>query len=323
MMSHFFNIGHNSYNARGFPWIDKIIAGFTQLSDCPQCGASRHEPLGDIQVTLEATKGRQWPDVLGCGAHPFFIVSARVIEAWRVETIASVPVGGRVSFVPPLPEQLQSIEPPAYFWLDGEKMLGAKMAFNASGFLGMRVCPMCGRHIYDVGATYDRQRAGVCPYVFVEGTWDGMNLFTTDLSPAMFFCTEAVMECARKHRHTNFRFTPVEAGNASWSRGIDYLGKQWPPQHPLRPSEGKTIDQWVEKLRNPAQRYEARRALLDLGKDAAPVVPSLISMLHDETLRREAALLLSALGKLGVPLGVEGEAAARQHDDWFQNTLGR
>jgi len=326
MRPRFFTIGHNSAYNSGMPEIQMISVGLFDEGSCKTCGTSKRNPSGDLTVTVgPSEEARSWPDIIACGDYPCFVVSGRAVEEWRSEDIGSLFIGGKVLFTGPLPERLQGHEPPKYFWLDGRRMLGAQLDFDASGFAGAWVCSTCGCCAYDVGATYDRQRAGACPYVFVEETWNGTNLFTTDLSPAMFFCTDAVVECARKHRLTNFRFTPVEAGGASWSQGIDYLGKQWPPYSSLRPSEGKTINQWVEQLRNPSQRYKARVALLDLGKDAAPMVPSLISMLHDndEAVRREAALLLSALEKMGVPLGAEGEAAARQHEEWFQKTIGR
>jgi hypothetical protein len=296
------------------------------LPSCPECGVAPSQIFtGDLEVTLEKRKGSKWPDALGCGAASLFIVSARVLEAWRDDAVGAFPIGGGISFTGALPKRLRDGRPPEYFWLDGQKMLGAKMDFDAAGFVDVRFCFACGNRIDDISATHEKQRSGLWPYAFVPDTWNGADLFTTDLSPAAFFCTNAVMECARRHRHTNFRFIPVEAGSATWSRGIDYLGKQWPPRHPLRPSEGKTVEQWVEQLREPSKRHEARVALLDLGKNAAPAVPTLTRLLHDndEELRREAALLFSVLARVGVPLGTEGKAAARHYEEWFQKTLGR
>jgi hypothetical protein len=322
-MPRFFSVRDNSSRTSGYPWIIDITVGLDSKGECPECEGPLDRPSGDLQVRLQTNKGKMWPDALGCGAYSLFIVSERVLAAWRADKVGEFPLGGRIIFSPPLPKRLEHCAPPAYFWLDGEKMLGARLDFETSGFVGVQFCSTCGRRWDDDDATYERQ-SRPWSYTFVKGSWNGANLFTTDLSPAAFFCTDAVMECARKHGHTNFRFIPVEAGDATWSEGIDYLGKQWPPHHPLRPSEGKTLDQWVEQLRWPAKRYEARRALLDLGKEAAPAVPALTRLLHDEdeAIRREAALLFSAFGKLGVPLGSEGEAAAREHEDWFQKTLG-
>ncbi|MEX0675994.1 MAG: hypothetical protein WD063_02885 [Pirellulales bacterium] len=326
-MTSFFSIADNSFDTRGFPWVDHIVSGAVEvaLPSCPECGVAPSRIFsGDLDVTLEKRKGSKWPDALGCGAASLFIVSARVLDAWHHDEAGTFPIGGRISFTGPFPKPLQDVRPPEYFWLDGEKMLGAKMDFDASGFVDVRFCSACGNRTDDISATHDKQRSGPWPYAFVPNTWNGANLFTTDLSPAAFFCTDAVMQCARRHHHTNFRLIPVEAGGATWSPGIDYLGKQWPAHHALRASEGKTVAEWVEQLREPSKRYEARVALLDLGKDAASAIRTLTGLLHDndEGLRREAALLFSALARVGVPLPRQGKAAARQHDDWFQKTLG-
>jgi hypothetical protein len=327
-MTAFFTISDNSLDSRGFPWIDRIVGGVVQCNAplCGECGLSPSRIItGDLEVILEQNDACRWPDALGCGAASLFVVSDRALEAWRDDGVGELPVGGRISFRAPIPTRLQNVKPPAYFWVDGDKIMGAKMDFDASGFVGVLFCRACGNRIIDVSATYDSQHSGVRPYVFLPNTWTGANLFTTDLSSAKFFCTQTVMECARQHQHTNFRFIPVVSGVGSWSKGIDYLGKPWPPHHPLRPSEGKSLDQWLDQLRVPSERYEARIALLDLGLEAVPAIPALTRLLHDndEGVRREAALLFSALQKLGVPLGSEGEAAARQHDEWFQKTLGR
>ena len=97
-----------------------------------------------------------------------------------------------------------------YFWLDGQKIQGAMLDFEESGFVNVQFCPECNTRTDDIGATFDRQHSRVYPYAFRPGTWTGLNLFTTDLSHCSFFCTEAVVECARKHKLTNFRFVPAE-----------------------------------------------------------------------------------------------------------------
>ena len=102
-------------------------------------------------------------------------------------------------------------------------MRGALMDFDASGFVDVRFCPECGTRTDDISATGTRRQSAPYPYAFRLGTWNGDHLFTTDLSPCAFFCTERVLECARKHRLTNFRFTAAEDGPQPGSKGIDYL----------------------------------------------------------------------------------------------------
>jgi hypothetical protein len=177
---------------------------------------------GDIDVTLEPRKGSAWPDVLGCGAYPFFIVSKRVIEAWRQEGIGPFP-HHRVNILSPLPEKLRSRPHPQYFWLDGTGLRGALLDFAASGFVGVRFCPRCGNRTEDIGATYERRRSTAFPFEFVPGTWAGAKVFTTDLSPTKFFCTEDIVRCATAYDLTNFRFLRAEDGHAPGSKGIQYL----------------------------------------------------------------------------------------------------
>jgi hypothetical protein len=221
-MTAFFSVGHNSNYNRGFPWISEIVEGLHRGWHCDQCGVDEYYTEGDLRVRLESKKGTMWPDVLGCGHHPLFIVSGRVLEDWRRDGIGSFPAR-RLEFAPPLPIRLQDIDCPTYFWIDGDKLLGAKLDFDASGIVDNRFCPGCGTRADDICKTYERQHSAVWPFTFVPGTWNGANLFTTDLSSAAFFCTDKVVDCGRQHRHTNFRFIPVEEGHATSSKGLQYL----------------------------------------------------------------------------------------------------
>jgi hypothetical protein len=171
---------------------------------------------------LEREEADAWPDVLGCGAYPLLVVSGRVIDAWRTEQIGVFPAA-RMRLSRPFPAGLGTAEPPDYWWIDGGKMFGARMDFDASGFVGTRFCSACHRRTDDISKTYDRQHSETWPYKFIDGTWTGAELFTTDLSPAAFFCTKRVVECAARNKHMNFRFTRVESGIATSSPGLDYL----------------------------------------------------------------------------------------------------
>lgn len=320
MISEFLHVSHNSHHKRGTPWIQGIHAGIEHDKTCTVCGARYHRPIGDLQVSFDESKGSEWPDVLGCGARPLFIVSQWVIEAWQAEGIPEIAVGGRVLCTGTLPVRLEEVPPPEYFWIDGGRMLGAELDLAASGFVGVTYCLECNGFRNDVSATFKRRYARVCPYVFVANTYQGAQLFTTSFSESIFFCTMRMLEIARKHRLTNFKFTPVEAGVAAWSKGIDYLGKKWPPHYPLRPSEGKSLQQWIQEFRIPSGRAKAQIALVDLGIDVVPAVPELVAMWrgNDSSLRYAAAHLLGQLREHGVPLTAEGEVAAQDHADRFE-----
>ena len=217
----FLSVRHNSFSVRGTPWAQKVVQGLTTGPACEVCGVESYRADGPISVLLEPGKGVEWPDVLGCGAYPFFIVSARVLEIWQDEGVGSFP-HHRVDILPPFPGKIAT-PPPEYCWIDGSKMRGAAIDFDASGFVGVRFCPGCGNRTDDVGATYDRRRSGTWPFQIVAGSWNGAKLFTTDLSPTKFFCTQDVLHSAARHRLTNFRFLRAEDGDDAASKGIAYL----------------------------------------------------------------------------------------------------
>lgn len=218
-----FSISDNSFDTRGFPWGAKVRGNMIEYY-CSTCGAHCEEPSGDVSIKLERKKGSKWGDVLGDGSQSLFTVSKRVIEDWKREDIGEFP-RHRATIVEPYPKKLEGTTPLEYYWIDGDLMLGAKLDFEASGFVGVFHCPECNSLKYDISATYDRQHSAVWPYAFIEGTWNGTNIYTTDISSRCFFCTEKVIECAVKYGHTNFRFTPVEEGLAISSKGLPYLKK--------------------------------------------------------------------------------------------------
>jgi hypothetical protein len=224
-MTTFFSVSDNSFYKKGFPWITTTIPSHRIGPECPECHGPTYQPRGDLDVVdvlLDPKKGSRWPDLLGSGDEQLFIVSERLLDAWRTEGVGEFPAS-RLRIMGPLPKRLQGTTPPAYWWIQGDKLLGARLDLEASGWVDVRECPRCGRRRYNISATFDRQHSAPWSYMFVEGSWNGTHLFTTNLSPACFFCTEAVVDCARKHRLTNFRFIPVEEGDGIGSPGLPYL----------------------------------------------------------------------------------------------------
>jgi hypothetical protein len=183
--------------------------------ECPECGADGRSPTGDLRGLLDLNRATHWPDAIGCGAYPLLIVSERVAEAWGAT--GDYPAH-RIEFIDPIPTGLRGVTRPEYFWIDGSAMPGARLDFEASGYVGVHFCSTCGRRMDDISKTYDRQHSGVWPYAFVDGSWNGAHLFTTDLSPGVFFCSEDLANISRQCCHTNLRFTPIEQGAlADWS----------------------------------------------------------------------------------------------------------
>lgn len=217
----FFRAGNNSAWRKGTPWIARIANGLHRTPPCPSCGTVSRFADSEIEVILDSKRGTEWPDVLGCGSRPLFIISERVLVAWSSIGIPDPPrhpvvvTGG-------IPAALSSGNMPEYFWLDGTRLGGAAIDFDASGYVNVSFCSFCGKRTQDISATHRRQRDEKFPFVFLDGSWDGKDLFTTDLSPAVFFCTERVVQCASEHGLTNFRFVPIEKGPGYSGSGISY-----------------------------------------------------------------------------------------------------
>ena len=201
-----------------FPWIQTLSEGLIQTYYCKRCDRKINYAEGELRAILDKKKGTKWSDVIGCGHFPFFIVSENVIKAWKQEGITDIPYH-KVWIENPLPKRLTGTKPPEYFWIDGKKMKGALLDFDSSGFVGVEFCTECGTRTDNISATYDKQWGGFS-YFFKKDSWNGTDLFTTDLSETAFFCTEKLVECAIKYRLTNFRFVPIEQGGGD---GIKYL----------------------------------------------------------------------------------------------------
>ena len=82
------------------------------------------------------------------------------------------------------------------------------MDFEASGYVGVERCTACGRWWEDIKAA----RPGDFPVVFDYDASSGEDLFTTDMSRLVFYCTHRVLECAKDNQLTNVAFRPVEEG---------------------------------------------------------------------------------------------------------------
>ena len=100
------------------------------------------------------------------------------------------------------------VDAPEYYWVDGERHRAARMNFEVSGYVGVEHCEACDVWSYDIEASKPRE----FPVVFDYDATRGLDLFTTDMSSRAFYCTERVLECAKKHRLTNVAFRPVEEG---------------------------------------------------------------------------------------------------------------
>ncbi len=209
-----YRFSDNTFDNRGFTWAMSIHPMSQVIHHaCSTCKTVEDRPSGAFDVTVEG--GTKYPDVLGCGAFPFLIVSQAVISAWYEAAITSFhtyPVG--VAEVKS--RRLRDTIPPKYFRVEINGR--CKIDSVASNIPVVRICPECGRVIekpvYPFAHTHQ----------MVPGSWDGSPLFRdAEFYPTLHFCTELVFHLASRHRFTNFRFEPMDAVPTPEGKGIEYL----------------------------------------------------------------------------------------------------
>lgn len=173
------------------------LLGFTPLhglstSVCPACRNIAYDIPDLIHAELERWSGTL-PDAIGCGHYPLLAISSRVLDDWeRSCGVGKLPVGTI---------ELPGDEP-AYYWVRGERTVGARIDEALSGRrTAARRCPTCGT----VTNPEEEELLAISP-----STWNGSHDFTTRFSPTVLFCTERVVRCAAKNKHTNFSFTSAE-----------------------------------------------------------------------------------------------------------------
>jgi hypothetical protein len=204
----FFNVTHDAFKNFDFPWVSKLAEGEIEGKPCRKCGGTRHPGSGAITVSLVPKRGQKWPDLLGIGSASMLIVSENVIRAWEMDNLAK-PQVYKVIVPKPYPEKIADI-PPAYYWIDGGKAIGARLDFDTSTVPEPGYCLTCGQCISEDYETYRQRYPQVWQCKFKDESWNGACLFTTDLSPFFFFCTHELIDCACRHHLTNFLFIPLE-----------------------------------------------------------------------------------------------------------------
>jgi hypothetical protein len=204
----------NSMHTRGFTWAMNVHPRSEMVHRaCRECGSVDHYPSGAFDVTVEG--GTKYPDVLGCGAYSFLIVSARAVAVWQeagVTAFHTYPVN--VAEVKS--KRLEASAAPQYYSVEIDGRCALDLA--ASGIGNVRICPGCQRVIAPPRMSSDIR------FVLTPGSWDGTDLFRDITTyPRVSFCTDRILQLAGQHRLTNFRFEPMAGPIDPRSKGIDYL----------------------------------------------------------------------------------------------------
>jgi hypothetical protein len=207
-MNELYELRDNSMHLPRYAWAGNAIGeGWDRESACDVCGDGPEESSTNLDVII--TKGSKYPDILGCGAYPFLIVSARTLLVWQAHGIRGYDTYP-VSIVEVKPQRLQTVVPPEYARI--EPRGSCSVDVEASGFVSGSFCE---RH----------QRARVRQLVLspamqlVPGSWDGSDLFRDPVHfPRVIFCTRRLVDICLEAKLTNFRFDLL-------GKEIDHSGK--------------------------------------------------------------------------------------------------
>lgn len=232
MMPSILTVGHASFDVRGAPWVQDILGGM-KTAKCELClrELCEFDLNVAVRVALDPKQGTFWPDMLACGAYPLFIISDDAVRAWQLSSLAQLLLG-TIELIGEMPKGLRGQVQKRYFWVDGTQMRAALLDFDTAGFVDAESGKACGTRSYNISKTYERQHSGLAAYSFLEFTRTDLELFTSDLSPTLFFCKDAVVACAREHNLTNFRFVPLDWGVSYNGKGLDYMTGATNPRSP-------------------------------------------------------------------------------------------
>ena len=204
MTQKFYVFTHNSHYNRKYTWAFRVHSRSEMIErEHLENGIwiRRSYASGAFDVSIEG--GSEYPDILGCGAYPYLIVSEAVILDWQqagIKSFHTYPVG--IAEIISRSKRLRAASTPRYFRveIDGRCQIDKEASVL---------------HI---------NRYRPLRFQMVSGSWDGSSLFRdVDLYPNVKFCTEQILTLARVYKRTNFRFEHLESPIDPSTRGIEYL----------------------------------------------------------------------------------------------------
>lgn len=206
----FYGLTDNTIDSRGWAYAVSVIPK-SELVDinCTKCGTRSSYPSAEFDVIVEG--GSKYPDILQCGAYPFLIVSEAVVNDWEANGITSykkykVNVAG-VNY-----SKLKEVIPPQYYHITVNGRCDIDL--KKMGITITKHCE-CGKIEFEPVIGFG--------FVIKSESWDGSDLFVSELFPRVYFCTEKILHLAGKNKRTNFLFQLPEDLDNWGVKGIDYI----------------------------------------------------------------------------------------------------
>lgn len=228
----FFRWSDGTDYTRGIAKFECLSFG-TASRNCPACGRRIEETRGPGHARVVG--GTVWPDFVDPNDNNRVLpcVSARVVEG-----LHKAGIGSFEALPVEIENKARKLGPPPWEYFGLVIARTARCDEAKSGAVAPPVeCQTCGKRSTPPGWKFVVPRRAVLE----KDGWKGQDLFKfANIGPSdVAFCTRRVLELARAERWTNCRFVPVDVDQiecCTW-KGIDYLGKQWPPRWYPIPAE--------------------------------------------------------------------------------------
>lgn len=164
-----------------------ISHGLERLAPCALCNARRTLPHDPLEGVVANAFSADPPQILPCAHIPYLIMSEDLAHkcSERGLTLPPVAMFHAVVGSPLHGRRLAS----NYLRVLGESDNRCMLDLNRSGFSRWYVCDACGTVNHNIAETYTARRYDK-RYVVISDTVPDLDVFTTQLSPTLFLCTE-------------------------------------------------------------------------------------------------------------------------------------
>lgn len=196
-----YSITDNTIEETQWTWAIEALPRLAAISErCDVCHRGRLYPglYPERALDAEVEDGTSYPDILGCGSYPFFIISEATLlnlKHYGVESFQSFPLNITKATGP----TIEAVTPPQYYHL--KISVGCELDLHAMGISVLEHCSKC--YFTKVDPSYDFD------LVVKEKSLRGYDLFISEFFPCVTICTSRFKEIVEQSRGTNFGFTEI------------------------------------------------------------------------------------------------------------------
>ena len=211
-MDTFFIVRNNQTYLNRYAWANTILwTDFALRPQCEICGDDGAETPGGFDVVVG--QGSKYPDILGCGHVPYFILSDRAVETWKRHGITNFDQY-RVTVRIAKPKLLRGVTPPTYWRIEPRGKCAVDL--EAKGLIPERWCEEHKRYRRKI-------TIHVSKTVLVPGTWDGSDLFRdVNYSRYVVMCTKRLADICIAEKLLCFRFDRLDKAEIFPGKGDLY-----------------------------------------------------------------------------------------------------